>query len=130
MFLDHCGRFSGVVPRQLGFRGRAQDAALPALWHALPGRANEIAALNLVGESGRWMPWSVSPPRTWASLFALIPPEHENDLFDEASVKFPTATFAVLELAIDDWATLGKDVGKLVHFARPRDLDPTLGPEA
>ena len=63
-------------------------------------------------------------------LFALIPPESENDLFDEASVKFPTATFAVLELAIDDWSALGKDVGKLVHFARPRDLDPTLGPEA
>jgi phosphohistidine phosphatase len=63
-------------------------------------------------------------------LFALIPPESENDLFDEASVKFPTATFAVLELAIDDWSALGKDVGKLIHFARPRDLDPTLGPEA
>ena len=63
-------------------------------------------------------------------LFALIPPESENDLFDEASVKFPTATFAVLELAIDDWASLDKDIGKLVHFARPRDLDPALGPEA
>lgn len=63
-------------------------------------------------------------------LFALIPPESENELFDEASVKFPTATFAVLELAIDDWSALRKDVGKLVHFARPRDLDPSLGPEA
>ena len=63
-------------------------------------------------------------------LFALIPPEHENDLFDEASVKFPTATFAVLELAIGEWSELGRDIGKLVHFARPRDLDPSLGPEA
>ena len=63
-------------------------------------------------------------------LFALIPPEHENDLFDEASVKFPTATFAVLELAIDGWSGLAKDTGKLVHFARPRDLDPSLGPES
>src|SRR6476469_2099120 len=63
-------------------------------------------------------------------LFALIPPESENDLFDEASVKFPTATFAGLELAIEDWTALGKDVGKLIHFARPRDLDPALGPEA
>jgi len=63
-------------------------------------------------------------------LFALVPPDNENGLFDEASVKFPTATFAVLELAIDDWADLARDCGRLVHFARPRDLDPELGPEA
>ncbi|GGD88904.1 phosphoglycerate mutase [Tsuneonella deserti] len=62
-------------------------------------------------------------------LFALVPPSEENDLFDEASIKFPTASFAVLELAIDDWSNLAKETGKLVHFARPRDLDPTLGPE-
>lgn len=62
-------------------------------------------------------------------LFALVPPAHENELFDEAAVKFPTAAFALLELAIDDWASLEKDCGKLVHFQRPRDLDPTLGPE-
>ncbi|HEY8604123.1 SixA phosphatase family protein [Tsuneonella suprasediminis] len=63
-------------------------------------------------------------------LFTLVSPANENALFDEAAVKFPTATFAVLELAIDDWADLGKDCGKLVHFARPRDLDPELGPES
>jgi phosphohistidine phosphatase len=62
-------------------------------------------------------------------LLELVPPAAENDLFDEASVKFPTASFAVLELAIDDWSQLGEECGKLVHFARPRDLDPTLGPE-
>jgi phosphohistidine phosphatase len=62
-------------------------------------------------------------------LLALIPPAAENDLFDEASVKFPTASFAVIELAIDDWSALGDEAGALVHFARPRDLDPALGPE-
>jgi phosphohistidine phosphatase len=62
-------------------------------------------------------------------LFALVSPAEENDLFDEASVKFPTASFAVLELAADDWAGLEKECGKLVHFARPRDLDPALGPD-
>ena len=49
--------------------------------------------------------------------------------FDEAQVKFPTATYAVLELAIDDWSELRPECGTLVHFARPRDLDPDLGPE-
>ncbi len=62
-------------------------------------------------------------------LFELVAPANENALFDEAKVKFPTAAFAVFELDIDDWAKLGEGCGKLVHFARPRDLDAELGPE-
>ncbi|WP_298465297.1 histidine phosphatase family protein [uncultured Erythrobacter sp.] len=62
-------------------------------------------------------------------LLDLVSPSHENDLFREATVKFPTATFAVLECNISDWTELRKYVAKLVHFARPRDLDPELGPE-
>ena len=62
-------------------------------------------------------------------VFELVAPENENALFDEAKVKFPTAAFAVFELAIDDWADLDEGCGKLVHFVRPRDLDPELGPE-
>lgn len=62
-------------------------------------------------------------------LFALVPPHRENELFDEASVKFPTATFAVFELNIEEWAKLKESCGTIVHFARPRDLDPELGPE-
>jgi O-antigen ligase len=46
----------------------------PALWRALPGRATEAAALDLIGAGGRWMAWSVSPPRTLASLLALLVP--------------------------------------------------------
>ena len=62
-------------------------------------------------------------------LFELIAPSNENALFDEAKVKFPTASFAVFELDIDDWADLRSECGTLAHFRRPRDLDPTLGPE-
>ncbi len=62
-------------------------------------------------------------------LFELVAPEAENALFDEAVRKFPTATYAALELDIDDWAELAPGCGRLVHFTRPRDLDPTLGPE-
>ena len=62
-------------------------------------------------------------------LFALVSPNAENALFDEASRKFPTATFAVFELDIDDWSELDEECGALVHFMRPRDLDPELGPE-
>lgn len=62
-------------------------------------------------------------------VFELVAPKNENDLFDEAKVKFPTAAFAVFALDIDDWEDLAEGCGKLVHFARPRDLDPELGPE-
>ena len=62
-------------------------------------------------------------------VFDLVDPKNENDLFDEAKVKFPTAAFAVFQLDIDDWADIKDGCGKLVHFARPRDLDPDLGPE-
>jgi phosphohistidine phosphatase len=62
-------------------------------------------------------------------IFDLVPPEAENRLFDEAAKKLPTATFAVLELEIDDWSKLAIGCGVLVHFTRPRDLDPELGPE-
>ncbi|MGB3739137.1 MAG: histidine phosphatase family protein [Pontixanthobacter sp.] len=62
-------------------------------------------------------------------LFALTSPANENALFDAAATKYPTASFAVFELAIDDWSQLAPDCGALIHFTRPRDLDPTLGPE-
>lgn len=62
-------------------------------------------------------------------VFDLVSAEEENALFDEAARKFPTASFAILHCAIDDWAELAEGYGKLVHFTRPRDLDPELGPE-
>jgi phosphohistidine phosphatase len=62
-------------------------------------------------------------------LFRLVDPDRENALFARAAEKFPTASFALLELEIDDWAELAPGCGQLIHFARPRDLDPELGPE-
>ena len=62
-------------------------------------------------------------------LFELVAPKNETALYDEAKEKFPTAAFAVFELDIEDWADLRDGCGKLVHFARPRDLDADLGPE-
>lgn len=63
-------------------------------------------------------------------IFDLVSPDAENRLFDEAAEKLPTATYAVLELDIGDWRDLKPGCGRLVHFARPRDLDPALGPQA
>src|SRR5690606_15925611 len=61
-------------------------------------------------------------------IFDLVAAENENALFEAAAEKYPTATFAVLELAIERWAQCAPGCGKLIHLARPRDLDPELGP--
>ena len=81
------------------------------------------------GRDARAMLLAGHNPGLQELMFALVAPTNENALFDEAATKFPTATFAVFELAIDDWADIRDGCGKLVHFARPRDLDPALGPE-
>lgn len=62
-------------------------------------------------------------------LLELVAPAKENALFKEAVVKFPTAAYAVLECDIAHWSELKRYCAELVHFARPRDLDPALGPE-
>src|SRR5579863_3545135 len=45
----------------------------PVLWHSLPGRATEQAALDLVGQGSSWQPWSLTANRTLASLLAMAP---------------------------------------------------------
>ena len=62
-------------------------------------------------------------------VFRLVDPANENPLFARAAEKFPTAAFAMLELAVDDWNHVQPGCATLVHFARPRDFDPELGPE-
>lgn len=109
--------------------------ALPALdpqWDErlyLAGTDTIMDVLRECGGDARAVLLSGHNPGLGDMLFELVSPKNENDLYDEAKVKFPTAAYAVFELAIDDWADLRDDCGTLVHFARPRDLDPDLGPE-
>ncbi len=62
-------------------------------------------------------------------LLELVAPGKENPLFREAVVKFPTAAYAILECDIGDWSQLKRYCAEVVHFMRPRDLDPALKPE-
>ena len=131
---DHGVKWGVVIASPAARVVQTLDEALPGTEAQYDKRvylADSETLLDVVREAGEAATVLLAGhnPGLQDLLFALIPPESENDLFDEASVKFPTSTFAVLELAIEDWSTLGKDVGKLVHFARPRDLDPSLGPE-
>jgi phosphohistidine phosphatase len=49
-------------------------------------------------------------------------------LTDEVATKYPTASVAELALA-DGWASLRNGGATLARFTRPRDLDPSLGPD-
>lgn len=60
-------------------------------------------------------------------LLELVPPG--SALRAEAEAKYPTATLARLEIGIDRWARVDGGRAMLTHFVRPRDLDPSLGPD-
>lgn len=60
-----------VIAALIGGLHLAQLIPLPpAAWHALPGRDNTQAALDLIGQSDSWRPLSLTPARTLASLLA------------------------------------------------------------
>ena len=61
-------------------------------------------------------------------IFDLVPDDGSSPLRDEVEEKFPTATYAVLECAVERWTDLAAGCARLVHLTRPRDLDPALGP--
>ena len=63
-------------------------------------------------------------------VLALVPEGQGGALRDAVEVKFPTASVATITFDSDDWAGAKPGAGRLIHFVRPRDLDPTLGPDA
>jgi phosphohistidine phosphatase len=111
------------------------DAArldIPVQWNErlyLADSATLFEVLRSLGDGPAAVLVSGHNPGLQQLIFDLVAPENENTLFEAATEKYPTATFAVLELAIDRWAQCAPDCGTLVHLARPRDLDPELGPE-
>lgn len=60
-------------------------------------------------------------------VLLLVPPG--DALRAEAEIKYPTATLAVLQLAIDHWSQADEGCARLAEFVRPRDLDDSLGPD-
>ncbi|WP_394726818.1 SixA phosphatase family protein [Altererythrobacter sp. GH1-8] len=104
---------------EVTFDARLYLASAETIFETVASQAADADRVLVVGHN----------PGLQEVLFELVAPGDENELFDEASRKFPTAAFAVLECDIDSWEDLKEGSGKLVHFARPRDLDPELGPE-
>ena len=61
-------------------------------------------------------------------LVLLLTPDCAGPLRDAVAIKYPTATLA--ELTVDgDWTGFAAGAATLTRFVRPRDLDPSLGPD-
>lgn len=62
-------------------------------------------------------------------VLMLVPDSGEQPLRDDVEAKFPTASTAQLRFDVSDWNDVAAGGATLALFVRPRDLDPSLGPD-
>lgn len=62
-------------------------------------------------------------------LVLMLVPGGDGPLRDAVEEKYPTASLAEMTFAIADWVDAASGGAHLTRFVRPRDLDPTLGPD-
>lgn len=94
----------------------ASAVTLLDLVREMPGTANDVL---LVGHNPGL-----------EDLVLLLVPESGGGLRDAVEAKYPTASVARLTFAVDGWDAVAAGGATLDRFVRPRDLDPTLGPDA
>jgi phosphohistidine phosphatase len=94
-------------------------ASSPILLDLLSEQQGDPASILMIGHN----------PGLEDLIFDLVPDDGSSPLRDIVEEKFPTATYAVLELDIDSWEDACDRCARLVHLVRPRDLDPELGPQ-
>ncbi|GAA4774061.1 histidine phosphatase family protein [Stakelama sediminis] len=61
-------------------------------------------------------------------ILTLVPDAPGQPLRDAVELKFPTGSFAEIRFDGDRWADVLAGRGALGRFVRPRDVDPSLGP--
>jgi phosphohistidine phosphatase len=93
----------------------ASAETLLDLVHGLPAAARDVL---LVGHN----------PGLEDLVLTLVP-VGPGALRAEVEMKYPTASVARMTFATDGWAGVIAGCGVLERFVRPRDLDPTLGPD-
>ena len=62
-------------------------------------------------------------------LVLMLVADGADPLRDAVEDKYPTGSIAELQFE-GDWASIATGTARLTRFIRPRDLDPTLGPDA
>ena len=115
--IDLAGDAAGQTPK-VNWDRRIYLASSPTLMDLLREVEGDPASILMVGHN----------PGLEDLIFDLVPDDRTSPLRDEVEEKFPTATYAVLELAIDHWHDIDDGCARLVHLKRPRDLDASLGP--
>ena len=63
-------------------------------------------------------------------LVLMLVADGADPLRDAVEDKYPTASIAELQFDAGSWEDIGSATARLTRFIRPRDLDPTLGPDA
>lgn len=91
----------------------ASDATLLDLVQALPEEADRVL---IVGHN------------PGLEELVLLLAAGEDPLLQLVAAKFPTASVAVLDIG-DRWSAADEGSATLRTFVRPRDVDPTLGPD-
>lgn len=62
-------------------------------------------------------------------VLLLVPDRPGDDAREQIEEKLPTASIVEIEFAVDRWEDIKANSGTIIRFVRPRDLDPTLGPD-
>ena len=94
----------------------ASSASLLDIVHGLPVEAERVL---LVGHNPGL-----------EDLVLMLVPDAVDALRDAVEEKYPTASLAELAFETEDWGDIAAGGARLTRFVRPRDLDPTLGPDA
>jgi phosphohistidine phosphatase len=93
----------------------ASTSMLLDLIHVLPADAEHVL---LIGHN----------PGLEELVLLLVPDSAGDALRAEAALKYPTASIAELQVR-GDWSGFLPGGAALTRFVRPRDLDPSLGPD-
>jgi phosphohistidine phosphatase len=120
------------VAETIEIGSKAAHITIPVIWDRRIYLASSAILLDLLREV-KGDPASIlmvgHNPGLEDLIFDLVPENGSDPLRAMVEQKFPTAAFAVLEIAADSWTDLEEGSARLIHLKRPRDLDPALGPE-
>ena len=121
--IEHFQRGFGPLPA-VAYDKRAYLASAPGLVELIHGAADAHDRLLIVAHN----------PGLEDLVLDLVPDRADaavaGRLRDDVEEKFPTGSAAELHFAIERWRDVAENGATLERFVRPRDLDPSLGPDA
>lgn len=108
--------------------GRSLSAVLDKRIY-LASSATLLDVVQEAPDSARHILLSGHNPGMEDMILMLIPDTADDPFRGSIEEKYPTAALAEMVFDIDTWADLKPRSGRITRFVRPRDLDPTLGPD-